>query len=217
MISNLLKQSATLVTATAVIAFVGFSVVEPAAVGAQSASDNVTVTLTVDEEISITDGANVSMTPNIGLSSDTSTGGSTWNVKTNSNAGYTLAVKATSSPAMQHQTTGASFADYSPSTANTPDSWSVDNGNYEFGYSVYGTDAESDFGSGTSCDGSGDPANTSNQYEGLATSDETVATRSTTTPSTGIDSTICFGAGQNGSFAPSGSYEATVIATATTN
>lgn len=216
--SRRLLQILALAVAGAFVAMASYAAVEPAVSSAQSASDDVTVSLTVDEEIAITDGANATMSPNIGITSDTSTGSSTWSVETNANTGYTLAVKASTSPAMQHQSTSDSFADYTESTSGTPDSWSVDSNSYEFGFSAYGTDVDgSVYGSGSSCDGSGNPANTSLNYEGFETSDNNIASRSTTTPTSGVDTTICFGAGQNGSFAPSGSYQATVVATATTN
>lgn len=214
---QIIRPSIAFTLALGVAGLMGFAAIEPGLVSAQSDTDDVVVTLTVDEEISITDGANVTMTPNIGITSDTSTGASAWTVTTNANAGYNLNVQATSSPAMQHQTTGDSFADYSEATTDVPDSWSVDSGNYEFGFSAYGDDvSNATYGSGNSCDGSGDPANTSMLYEGLETSDQIIATRSSTTPTGGVTTNICFGAAQNNTFAPSGSYEATVVATANT-
>lgn len=219
--SEFWKQTVSLTAMVALIGFFSFSLLEPETVGAASASDNVTVSLTVDEEISITDGANATLNPNLGLSSDTSTGSSTWNVKTNSNAGYTLAVKASTSPAMHHQTTNDTFVDYTESTDGTPDDWSVDSGTHQFGFSARGTDVETEYDPDTdgtgSCGGSGDPGNTNYEYEGFTTSDESIASRATTTPVTGIDSTICFGVEQNQEFAPSGDYQATIVATATTN
>jgi hypothetical protein len=216
-LQNSFFQQISLLLMAAVTVMMAFAVAEPAVTTAQSASDNVTVSLTVDEEIAISDGANVTMSPNIGINSDTTTGTSTWNVETNANGGYTLAVKATSSPAMQHQSTGDSFADYTESATDTPDTFSVDSGSYEFGFSAYGNDVDgTTYGSG-SCSDSGDPATNSNLYEGFETSDQNIASRSTTTPTSGVDTTICFGAGQSGAFAPSGSYQATIVATATTN
>lgn len=214
-----LKLTATTTAALVLVAFLGYSAVEPTLLSAQSSdTDNVVVTLSVDEEISITDGANVTMSPNIGVTNDTSTGGSTWTVTTNAVSGYTLAVKATSSPAMQHSNGTDSFADYTEATPGTPDAWSVDSGNYEFGFSAYGDDvADGTYGSGSDCDNAGDPSGNSLNYEGLETTDQDIASNASTTPTTGTDTTICFGAGQNSVFAPSGTYTATVVATATTN
>src|SRR5680860_387078 len=78
---------------------------EPTVTIAASATDNVIVTLNVDAGISITDGANALMAPNIGLTSNKSVGSSSWNVKTSSATGYTLAVKASTSPALKNGTT----------------------------------------------------------------------------------------------------------------
>ena len=208
-------QAVTLATILTFVSMGVFTVTEPEAVQAQSASDDVVVTLNVQSEITITDGANETMTPDMGLTNDTSTGESNWTVETSSNAGYTLAVKASTTPALQ-SSNGDSFTDYTEAAAGTPDSWSVDPGSYEFGFSAFGDDvADGAYGSGTSCDGSGDPANTNLNYEGFTTSDNTIATNASPTPSGGTQTTICFGAGQNGVNAPSGTYTATIIATAT--
>jgi hypothetical protein len=205
-----LLQAVSLAIIFALLAMFSYPVFEPTQ--ALAVTDNVDVTLTVDSGISITDASNTSMSPNISISNDTSTGSTAWTVITNDNAGYTLSVKATTTPAMHNGTD--SFADYSEAVSGTPDAWSVDSGNYEFGYSAYGTDTPTGtWGSGGSC-GSGDPGATSMNYVGFSTSDKQVASRSTVTPYAGLATTVCFGAEQNTVFAPSGVYVATIVATA---
>jgi hypothetical protein len=185
---------------------------EPAV--ALTANDNVVVTLNVDEGITISDGANVTMAPNIGAGVNSSIGSSSWTVITNSANGYELEVKASASPALVSG--GNSFADYTEATPGTPEVWSVGSSSKEFGYSAYGTDTStSTWGTSASCGSSGSPAG-SQKYVGFSTTDKQIATRASVTPTSGIATTICFAAAQNGVFAPAGTYTATITATATT-
>jgi hypothetical protein len=212
--SRFWKQTVSLTLTVALVGFFGFSLAEPATSTAQStASTSFTASLTVDEEITINDGGNISMNPNINLSSDTSTGNTTLTVETNADEGYTLAVKAGSDPALQGSQD--QFADYSPSTTNTPDAWSVDSSSKEFGYAAYGDDV-SGFNNGDSCSDN-DPANHNVHYEGFATTDEDIASNSGSTANDGNVTTLCVAAEQNGVEAEAGSYTANLTATATTN
>ena len=192
------------------------AIVETSTAVAASASDVVVVTLNVDAGISITDGANATMTPNIGLTSNKSVGSSSWNVKTSSVTGYTLAVKAFTSPALKNGSID-SFNDYTP-VGGVPDLWGgVASGTKEFGFSAYGTHALADFGSPVNCGNtsSGVP-DASAKYQGFSTSDYTIATSSTVTTTAGVVTNICFAAEQNGTYAASGVYTATITATAST-
>jgi hypothetical protein len=188
-----------------------YSLAEP--VIAQSATDNVTVTLTVDSGITISDGSNVTMAPNIGVAANSSIGSSSWNVKTNDPNGYTLAVKASASPALTSGTDN--FADYTEAVSGTPETWAVGSGAKEFGFSAYGTDtATGTWGTGSSCGTGGTPSATQ-KYVGFKITDKTIATRATTTTTSGVDTTICFAAEQNTVYAAAGVYTATITATAT--
>ena len=214
--SRFWKQTASLAVTVALVGFFGFSLVEPATSTAQStASTSFTASLTVDEEISVTDGGDISMSPNLGLGSDTSTGNTTLTVETNADAGYTLAVQAGNDPALQGDGGQDNFADYSPSTTNTPDAWSVDSSSKEFGYAAYGDDV-SGFNNGSSCSDN-DPANHDVHYEGFATTDEDIASNSGSTANGGNSTTFCVAAEQNGVEAEAGGYTASLTATATTN
>lgn len=188
-----------------------YFILEPSV--ARAVTDNVVVSLTVDSGITISDGADVTMAPNIGLTTNGSIGDSSWTVKTNDGNGYTLAVKASTSPALQSAT--SSFADYTEASAGVPELWSVGSGDKEFGYSAYGTDSSTaTWGTSASCGSAGTPA-AAEKYVGFTTSDKTIATRTSVTPVAGIDTTICFAAEQNGVYADQGAYTATITATAT--
>lgn len=177
-------------------------------------TDDVLVTLTVDEGISITTGADVTMLPNISMSANSSIGSSSWNVKTNSHAGYTLAVKADAAPALVN-TAGQSFADYQ---TGAPTTWNIPDSSYQFGFSAFGdvTDTPTaTWGSG-GCGTDGVP-NIGQKYTGFTgTTSKIITTRNTVTSTSGMDTTICFAAEQKGVYAPSGTYTTTITATATT-
>lgn len=187
---------------------------EPSVLIAATDDDEVIVTLNVDSGLILSDGANVTMSPNLGISADSSIGASSWIAKTNSSTGYTLAVKASSSPALKNGVI-SSFADYTEGTPGTPETWSVESGTYQFGYSAYGDDTiDATWGTATGC-GSGGIPDANGKYLGFTTSDKTIANRSTVTPTSGIQTNICFSAEQNDIYAPSGTYTATITATMT--
>lgn len=186
---------------------------EPTMAIAATATDSVVVTLTVNSGITITTPADVTMTPSIGIAANGSIGSAVWNVKTNRATGYSLAVKASASPAL---VSGAnSFADYTEAVNGTPELWSVPSGSKEFGYSAFGTDTSTTtWGTSASCGSAGAPA-AAQKYVGFETTDLTIATRNTVTSTSGIDTTICFAVEQDTVYAASGTYTASVTATAT--
>lgn len=210
---NYMKKILTLFIISLFLIQISYVTFEPEIITAATAVDSVVVTLTVDSGISITSPTDVTMSPNIGMTSDGSIGSVIWNVKTNKATGYTLAVKASASPAL---VSGAnSFADYTEAVATTPEVWSVASGAKEFGYSAYGTDTTTaTWGTGTSCGSAGSPTGTQ-KYVGFKTTDKTIATRATVTTPAGIDTTVCFATQQNNVYASSGTYTATITATAT--
>lgn len=179
--------------------------------------DEVIVTLNVETGITISDGDDVTMLPTMGILSNSAIGETTWTVKTNNVAGYNLNVKASTEPAMAHTTTTDTFADYSETVLGTPETWSVGSGDYEFGFSAYGDDvADGTWGAGVDC-GTHTTISTNNlNYLGFKTTDKTIATRSSVTPNVGVETNICFAAEQKDVYAPSGSYQAIITATAVT-
>lgn len=178
---------------------------------ALSATDTVVITLTVDAGISITDAPNRSMSQSLGVAADTAVASSTWNVKTNNALGYALSVRASTTPAMQSGSN--SITDYQTGSPNT---WSVTN-DARFGYSAYGTDVSTGtWGTGSNCQAAAHVPSASLNYKGFTTTNFQIATRSATTTTAGIDTTVCYAVEQDTFYIPSGTYTATIIATATT-
>jgi hypothetical protein len=187
---------------------------EPATASAAVASSSVVITLNVTQGISISSPINSSMSATLGVAQNSAVGTTTWTVITNDVAGYTLSVNATNTPAMK--TGSASVADYQ--TTGTPNTWSVSSGNAAFGYSAFGTDVPTGtWGTGALCSGASGPNATSTtlKYEGFTTSPFQVASRAATTTPSGIATTVCYAVEQNNVFIPSGTYTATIVATAT--
>jgi len=118
---------AAAVTATTMILVL---VLASAVYGAQS-SDPVTVSVTVDNFISISNPGDVTLA-NIAGTGGSSESSATWQVATNNDLGYKMEMAATGSPAM---TKGAdSFADYTGAGV-----WSIPATDSAFGFSVNGT------------------------------------------------------------------------------
>ncbi len=193
-----------------------FSFLEPTSLSAATANDSVTVSMTVTEQIAISSPADVTMNA-LNITTNESTGTATWNVKTNASGGYTLAVHGTETDAMQGQggLAGTDFTDYTAAVAATPEVWSVSNA-YEFGFSGYGADIlDATWGAGSSWGAGTIPADL--KYRGFdAATNITIASDTDETSTAGTDSTVCFAAEQETVFAPAGSYQAVVVATATT-
>jgi hypothetical protein len=164
-------------------------------------TSSVTVSVSVVPSISIDNPADVVLSPDI-EETGSAAGHVVWNVKTNHLAGWTLDVKASTDPALQDG--GDSFADYTEATPGTPDAWSVNAADSEFGFSASGTYAESEF-SGSKFMG----FDGSNRIQ--------VAHRNAPSEGAGDDTTVNFqvevGASHN---QPTGTYYATVTATAST-
>lgn len=207
---NIFKKIISIVLVV-IIMFQVYLLAEP--VIAVDDTDGVTVTLTVDTGITISDGANVTMAPNIGVSSDGAIGSSSWTVRTNNATGYSLAVKSSTNPAL---VSGSNvFENYSEASAGVPEVWNVSNGK-RFGYSAYGDNTPTaTWGTSASCGSGGVPA-VDQKYVGFTTSNKVIASNSGVTPTTGITTNICFAAEQDTVYAPSGVYTATITATATT-
>lgn len=164
----------------------------------------------------LSDAGNVSMSPNLGLSENTSVGSVTWNVITDSSTGYQLLVKTSSNPAMiDTGNPSNTFDDYSENTPGTPETWSVDSNTIQFGFSAVGVDVLNDYDSDseTSCESSGGLGGSSLKYEGLSLTNVNIAQGSGSTGALGSDTTICFAAEQDGVFAAPGNYQAQITGT----
>ena len=192
---------------------VGFIYMEPATLGAAAASSNAVITLNVTTGITISSPGDSSMSTALGVSSQSAVGTTTWTVATNNVAGYTIALNATATPAMDSGTN--TILDYQTGNPNT---WNATTSNAYFGYSAFGTDvATSTWGNTTMCSGAtANATSTVLKYKGFTTSPYTVGQRSSTTTSSGVDTTICYAVEQKNYYIPSGTYKATITATATT-
>lgn len=203
----------TLTLAIGLFGFALFAVLESSSVFAVSASDQVVVSLNVDTGISITSPADTYMSTSLGVSTNQAVATTTWNVKTNNSLGYSLTVLASTNPAMQSG--GNRIDDYA--TTTMPSTWSVPAGNAKFGFSVYGTDVNTTtWGTASSCSAATSTPNTTLKYYGFYTVATSVATRSSTTTTAGIDTVVCYAVEQDTYYIPSGVYTATITATATT-
>jgi len=166
--------------------------------------------------ISLTSPGNINM-GSISLSQDDVFGtGSAWTVKTDNPAGYVLTFKTDQANSMDSGTD--QFTDYTEASTGTPDSWSVDAANYEFGFSAYGDDvATAKWGDNTSCGSGSTPDGTLKWMGFTGITAITIATSSSRTTTSGTDTTLCVGAEQGiNVFAPDGNYTASITATVIT-
>jgi hypothetical protein len=202
----------------ALVSLLFYACIEPFGARAAVATSSTVVTLTVQTGISISTPGNSSMSAILGLASNSAIGTTTWTVITNNALGYTLGFNSTSTPAMNSTTTPNTIANYQSGTPNT---WVATSGGAYFGYSAFGTDVPTGtWGTPTAslCSGAAGPNATSTtlKYKGFTGSAFTVATRSATTTPSGVSTTLCYAVEQNAFFIPSGTYQATIVATATT-
>lgn len=165
--------------------------------------------------ISITSPSDVTMSPSIGgVAGGTGNGSAVWTVTTDDPAGYSLTVKASSSPALSLGSD--SFADYTLAGANPDYSWSVASSDSEFGFTPEGNDIIQKYkDNGSACNtGSGDTADKC--WDTLSTSAKTVAQSSSANHPSGTATTIKFRAESGSSHIQvNGAYTATTTVTAT--
>lgn len=163
--------------------------------------------------IALAGGDNVVMSPSIpGISGGTANGSTTVTVTTDSAAGYELHVQASGNPAMQSDTD--TIADYVP--GGNPD-FSFDTGSDDahFGYSPEGVDIVQRFLDDTNDCATGGTDSPLACWDGLSTSDVTIASASGPNQPSGATTSIHFRVGIGGSVGqPPGVYVATTTITA---
>ncbi len=193
----------------------------------RAVEDQFTITQTITSEISfVTTTNDVTMSGSIaGLTGGVAYGSTTVRIFTNDNSGFTATIKASTSPAMDGNTTSGTIADYTPAVAGVPDfAYSVPTGE-EFGFTVVASNtpdmARKFKDNGAVCN---DPAatldtNTSATcWMGLSTTATSTLVTSTFTAASGATSTLVFRTTVNsGSSLPEDTYVATTTITATTN
>lgn len=147
MIKNVLKDS--IKQTMTIMAICGLTLLSIQAVHVASAVDaTFDVYLTVDSEISIngttvgtTTLGNVTLLPNISLTNSVASNTQdNIQIETTDADGYTLTLHATSSPAMQHNTTAATIANHNNNL--THGEWDTSNAT-EFGFSVFSSSGTS--------------------------------------------------------------------------
>jgi hypothetical protein len=179
-------------------------------------TDDVVVNQSVTTGISITSPADITMTA-LSTSQNTAVGSATWTVTTNSAGGYTLTLFASTAPALARSGGGGNIADYTPAVAETPETWSVPGGSVEFGFSAFGADVPTGtWGTDADCIAGADVPSATLKWRDfdLTGSADQVATVATVTTTSGTPTTMCVASEQDTIFASSGSYSATITATA---
>lgn len=172
--------------------------------------------LTVNAEISLSiTSTSISLAPNLTMTVNTATGVGVWNVKTNNLNGWSLTLQADRANALYNTaSTSVAFTDYT--NTGQPTAWSVSSA-YKFGFTVFGSSVDTTtWGTGTGC---GTPSSSSLKYLGFNSTTATTVTISNSysnqaTTTSGVNTTMCLAAEQNSVYAPSGSYQANITATA---
>jgi hypothetical protein len=168
--------------------------------------------------VAISAPADVTMSPAInGLTGGTSNGQAAWTITTDAPGGYTLAVKASTNPALK--SSNDSFADYTPVSGAVPDfAFSIATTDSEFGFTPEGSDIVQKYKDNfilLSCNtGSSDTANSC--WYNFSTTDETISQSTAANNPTGTMTTVKMRS-QSGTshIQTSGTYTATITATAT--
>jgi hypothetical protein len=200
---------------------------EPEYSSGASASDAVVLTQTVTTGLAISDCANTAFNPasRSGFGDNTVASAScTWNVKTANGTGFSMTLAASTSPALciLAGCATASFADYTPVQAGTPDfTFSVPTTAAEFAYTVEpasaGDTVQKFRDNGSAC-GVGSSNGVDTCWFNFSTSPFTVINRSQATGSTGHDEVVKFWNTIGSSVVQqAGTYQATIIATVTDN
>ncbi len=168
--------------------------------------------------------SDVLMTPSLGgITGGVSNGTTTVVVTTDSPAGYTMTIQASSSPAMQGDTTTDSIADYTPAVSGIPDFAYAVPGDPEFGYTVSASTtadlAQKFLDNSSACNvGSLDTNGSASCWYGLSTTATSTIVRNTRTPVSGSTSSVVFKLQINsGSFVLADTYSATTTLTAVSN
>jgi hypothetical protein len=166
--------------------------------------------------ISMTPGADITLTA-LSMAQNSAVGSTSWTVITDDASGYALSVHASASPALVDAVTSEAFMDYSEVISGTPETWSVTSA-YEFGFSGHGTDVGVvTWGSDaqSNCIDAADTPSSGLKWIGFdGLNDILLASSEDRTSVSGTATYMCVATEQDSVFAPSGSYTATVTATA---
>lgn len=169
--------------------------------------------MATDITLTVSAPGNVTLSPAVDAKiGGAATGQASWTITTNSSAGYTMTLAASTNPALK--SSSDSFTDFPGSGTY---SWSVPSASAYFGFNVVSSDAASTFlNNGSTC-GSG--TNTTDIcWLGLSTSAATVLSRSSANTPNGTASTVKFKAEAGLTrLVSAGDYSATVSSVITAN
>ena len=162
--------------------------------------------------LSVTVPSSVNLSPSIGgITGGISNGSTTFTVITDDPAGYTVTIKASSSPALQSPL--SSFTDY-PANATPDFNFSTPSSSSYYGLTVEGSDIDQKFkDNGSLCNsGSGDTADKC--WIGLSTAQQTIVSRTSANQPSGTVTTLKFRAQSGSSHVQvNGTYVATTTIT----
>jgi len=171
-----------------------------------------------ESTISLTLADDVNMSPAIGgVAGGTADGSAVWTVTTNNSSGYALEINASTVPALKFGS--YSFADYTPAGANPDYSWLIAATDSEFGFTPEGTDIVAKYkDNGSSACNTGSSHTPDKCWYNFSTSDENIASSSSSNSPDGTVTTVKFKA-QSGSshLQVEATYTGTITVTATMN
>jgi len=168
--------------------------------------------------LSISTPTDATMSPAIGgISGGIGNGSTTWTILTDNPAGYTLSIKASSSPALQSGLN--SFSDYTLTASGTPDyNWSILGTSSEFGFTPEGNDTIQKYkDNGSSCN-TGSLNTVDKCWNNFSISNETIAQSFVSNHPSGVTTNVKFRAESGTSHLQiKGTYQAIITATVIAN
>lgn len=144
--------------------------------------------------LSMTAASNVAMSPTIDLSTGgTSNGSTNTTATTDSAAGYELYVKASSSPAMQGNTSSGTISNYTPNGSGPDFTFSVASTAAEFGFTPEGNDITSEYkDDGVSLCNTGATSTADTCWNPVTTTNELISQRTSGNHPNGTQTTLKF-------------------------
>ncbi len=162
--------------------------------------------------ISVSTVADITLSNIGGITAASTTGSGSWLVTTDDPAGYSLYIKAGTTPALK--SSSSSFADYTPAGADPDYGFTVPASTSRFGFSPEGLDITGRFKDNGSLCNAGALDTTNACWDGLTTSDALISQGAANHPN-GATTTVKFKAGIGSSFIQAAdAYSATITVTA---
>lgn len=166
--------------------------------------------------LAISTPSNVSMSPAINTSGGgVGNGSASWTVTTDSTAGYSLSVRASTNPALK--SSGDSFSNYQTSVTNVPDYNFTEGATLDyFGFSPEGSDIKSLYkDDGVSLCNTGSNDTSDKCWDSITTTNKMFASSASANHPSGTATAVKFRAAAGSSISKSpGTYSATIIVTA---